>query len=110
MAPIGVQRETKAGHGVSFGPMRKNLKNGVPAGSQKPGSAARGRDLWRAGKTSDSEKSIAKHWGKRYAGQMAKTGAVKKGGLLRGKFSQGRPRPLRLSVKERRSDAAIKKT
>ena len=44
-----------------------------------------------------------------YVGKIAKTRAVRKGGLLRGKVSQGRPRPLRHGVKERRSDTAKQK-
>ena len=32
-----------------------------PSGDPKKGSAAQGRDLWGCGKTSHSEKSIAKH-------------------------------------------------
>ena len=51
------------------------------------------------GKTPHSEKSIAKHSGKPHFGNMAKSRAVRKGGLLRGKVSQGRPHPLRHSVK-----------
>ena len=56
-------------------------------------------DLWGAGKSVDSERSVAKHWGKRSSGEAAKTEAVRKGELLRGKVSQGRPHPLRHSVK-----------
>ena len=37
--------------------------------------------------------------GKRHSGNTAKTGAVRKGELLRGKVSQGRPHPLRHGVK-----------
>ena len=57
-------------------------------------SAAPGLLLWRAGKKSHSEKSIAKPKGKRTFGTTAETGAVRKGELLRGKVSQGRPHPL----------------
>jgi hypothetical protein len=55
--------------------------------------------MWRAGKTSRGEKSIAKTVGKRHPGNMAKTGAVRKGGLLRGKVSQGRPHPLSIALR-----------
>ena len=64
----------KAGHGVSFGPMRKNMKNGVRAGSQKQGSAAQGLDLWRCGKTSHSEKSITNTLGKTPFRQTSENG------------------------------------
>ena len=66
--------DTKAGHGVPFGPMRKKVKNGIPAGSQKPGSAAQGLDLWGPGKTSHSEKSIAKTLGKTPFRQTSENG------------------------------------
>ena len=65
-----------------------------------------GAYLWGEGKTSHSEKSIAKHWVKHYFGNIAQTGAVRKGEFLRGKVSQGRPHPLRLGVKVLRSDSA----
>ena len=45
--------------------------------------------MWCAGETSLFEKSIAKPMEKRDFGNIAKTGAVRKGGLLRGKVSQG---------------------
>ena len=67
----------------------------APGGPPKRNSAAWGLDLWRAGKTSHSEKSIAKQLGKHHFGKIAQTGAVRKGELLRGKVSQGRPHPLR---------------
>ena len=50
------------------------MKNGVPAGSQKQGSAARGLDLWGFGKTSHSEKSIAKTLGKTPFRQTSENG------------------------------------
>ena len=74
--------------------------------SSKRNTAAPGRTLWRAGKTTHSEKSIAKHWVKHTFEGIAKTRAVRKGELLRGMVSQGRPDPLRHSVKVLRSDAA----
>ena len=55
--------------------------------------------LWRAGTTTDSEKSIGKREGKRRFGNIAQTKAVRKGEFLRGKVSQGRPHLLRHSVK-----------
>ena len=55
--------------------------------------------VWGAGKTTHSEKSIAKHVGKRHFGKIAQTGAVRKGGLLRGKVSQGRPHPLSFALR-----------
>ena len=63
----------------------------VPADPQKRNSAAEGLVLWGFGKTSHSEKSMAKHTGKRNSGKIAQTGAVRKGELIRGKVSQGRP-------------------
>ena len=62
--------------------------------------------MWGLGKTSHSEKSIAKHLVKRTFGNLAKTRAGRKGELLRGMVSQGRPDPLRHSFKELRSDSA----
>ena len=100
MVPIGAQRGTKAGHGVSFGPMRKKLEKWGPSRVSKTGVGGTGTTLWGFGKTSHSEKSIAKTLGKRHFGKLAKTGAVRKGELLRGKVSQGRPHPLRHGVKE----------
>ncbi len=47
---------------------------------------------------------MAKHWAGRHFGNIAKTRAVRKGELLRGMVSQGRPDPLRLGVKVLRSD------
>ena len=60
--------------------------------------------MWGASKTSHPEKSIAKHQVKHTFGNIAKTRAVRKGELLRGMVSQGRPDPLRLGVKVFRSD------
>ena len=48
-------------HRRSHNRTKKKLKNKV----QKESSAAEGLTLWGAGKTADSEKSIAKHSGKR---------------------------------------------
>ena len=62
--------------------------------------------LWRASKTSHSEKSIAKHQVKHTFGNIAKTRAVRRRELLRDKVSQGRPHPLRHSVKVLRTDSA----
>ena len=47
---------------------------------------------------------MAKHWAGRHFGNIAKTRAVRKGELLRGMVSQGRPDPLRLGVEVLRSD------
>ena len=69
------------------------------SGSQNLGSAAQGLLLWCAGKTSHGEKSIAKPKEKRRFGKIAQTGAVRKGGLLRGKVSQGLPHPLSLALR-----------
>ena len=55
--------------------------------------------LWGAGKTPHSEKSIAKPNGKRTFGKIAQTGAVRKGELLRGMVSQGRPHPLSFALR-----------
>ena len=55
--------------------------------------------LWRAGKTTHSEESIAKPKGKRTFGKIAQTGAVRKGELLRGMVSQGRPHPLSFALR-----------
>ena len=62
-------------------------------------TGGRGRDFWEPSKTSHSETNIAKHWGKRYYGKIAQTGAVRKGELLRGKVSQGRPHPLSMALR-----------
>ena len=64
LAPIGAQRKTKAGQGASFGLMGKKHEKGVPAGSQKQGSAAQGLDMWGCDKTAHSEQSLAKTLGK----------------------------------------------
>ena len=61
MAPRGALKPVKEPH---LGQWEKSKKKGVPAGSQKQGSAAQGLDLWGFGKTSHSEKSIAKTLGK----------------------------------------------
>ena len=62
--------------------------------------------LWGAGKTSPSEKSIAKLGVKHTFGNITKTKAVRKGELLWGMVSQGRPDPFRHSFKVLRSDSA----
>ena len=62
--------------------------------------------LWGAGKTSPSEKSIAKHVVKHTFCNIAKTKAVRRRELLRDKVSQGRPHPLRHNFKVLRSDSA----
>ena len=46
-----------------------------------------------------SKEPQLKHWGKRHFGKLAKTGAVRKGELLRGKVSQGRPHPLSMALR-----------
>ena len=56
----------------------------LPAGTPNSNTAAWGLDLWGEGKTSHSEKSIAKHWVKHYFGNIAQTGAVRKGELIKG--------------------------
>ena len=66
-------------------------------------SAAGGRALLRAGKTSPSEKNFVKRLGKNTFGNIANAKAVRKGKLLRDMVSQGRPHPLRLGVKVFRS-------
>ena len=62
--------------------------------------------MWRASKTPHSEENQAKHWVKHTFGHLATTRAVRKGELLRGMVSQGRPDPLRHSFKVLRSDSA----
>ena len=59
-----------------------------------------------AGKTSHSEKSIAKPWVKHTFGNLATTRAVRNGELLRDMVSQGRPHPLRPCFKVLRPDSA----
>ena len=71
----------------------------APPGVLKRRLGGTGTNFWRAGKTTHSEKNIAKRKGKRRFGNMAQTRAVRKGDFLRGKVSQGRPHPLRHSVK-----------
>ena len=58
-----------------------------------------GTNLWGADETTHSEKSMPKHVGKQRFGNIAQTKSVRKGDFLRGKVSQGRPHPLRHSVK-----------
>ena len=58
------------------------------------------------GLVSQSQKSIAKHLVKHTFGNLAITRAVRKGALLRGMVSQGRPDPLRHSFMVLRSDSA----
>ena len=65
--------------------------------------------MWRAGKTSHSEKSIAKRWVIHTFGNLAKTRAVRKGGLLRGKVSQGRPHPLSIALRSEGQTLNLKK-
>ena len=65
--------------------------------------------LWRAGKTPHSEENRAAMQVKHTFGNLAKTRAVRKGELLRGMVSQGRPDPLRHSFKVLRSDSAKSK-
>ena len=71
----------------------------VPAGPSNKKVGGRGPQLWRPGKTSHSEKSMANTQAERYSSKIAQTGAVKERKLLRGKVSQGRPHPLRLRFK-----------
>ena len=71
----------------------------TPAGSKNQGPAARGLTLWGCGKSSCS----AKTWGftivKQAFRNMAFSMAVRKGELLRGKVSQGRPHPLSMALR-----------
>jgi len=71
----------------------------APPGVLKRRTGGTRPNLWGASETTHSEKSIAKRQGKRRFGNMAQTQAVRKGEFLRGKVSQGRPHPLRHSVK-----------
>ena len=77
------------------------------SGSKKRGRRHRAR-LWPLGKTSHSEKSIAKPQVKHTFGNLAKTRAVRKEELFRSLVSQGRPDSLRHSCKFKvlRSDSA----
>ena len=84
---------------------QKRLKI-VPVPTLKKGAGGRVAHLWGAGKTSHSEKNIAKQWVKHTFGNLAKTRVVRKGELLRGMLSQGRPDPLKQSFKVLRSDSA----
>ena len=80
-------------------PTKKTRKPRVPK-SEIGGTRAQ---LWRAGKTANSDKSIAKvslnTEENANPAKLHKTRAVRKGELLRGKVSQGRPHPLRHGVK-----------
>ena len=62
-----------------------------------------GATFWGASKTADSEKSIAKvslNIGENAnPAKWRKTRAVRKGELLRGKVSQGRPHPLSMALR-----------
>ena len=60
LAPIGAQRGTKAGQGASFGPMGKKPEKWTPSRVSKTGVGGTATTLWGCGKTSHSEKSIAK--------------------------------------------------
>ena len=60
----------------------------------------------RSGKTLLSEENMCNTWAKRTFGNIAKTVAVRKGELLRGMVSQGRPDSIRHSFKVLRSDSA----
>ena len=84
-----------------FGPIQKNMKIVAPGGVSNLTSAAWGLMVWGEHKTSHSEKSTSKAGGKRRFGKMAETGAVRKGGLLRGKVSQGRPHPLSIALRSK---------
>ena len=59
-------------------------ENRGPGGVSKTGVGGIGLDLWGCGNSSHSENIGAKHMGKAYSGNIALTGAVRKGGLLRG--------------------------
>ena len=75
--------------------MRKTSKQHPPKG----GVGSTGTHLWGPRKTPLSGKSMQKPMGKRPFRKTAQTGAVRKGGLLRGKVSQGRPHPLSLALR-----------
>ena len=77
---------------------------------EKGGVGSMSSTLWGRGKTPLSGKSIQKHVGKRHFRKTAQTGAVRKGGLLRGKVSQGRPHPLSLALRCEGQTLGKKKT
>ena len=84
--------------GSSFRLMDKNIKI-VLQRDLKNRSGGLGKYFWGAGKTSYSEKSIAKHWGKRDFGSIVQTRVVGKGEFLRGKVSEGRPDALSMALR-----------
>ena len=63
---------------------KKGKEHSSHPGGVKSDIGSRVATLWRAGETSHSEKSVAKHWGKHTFGNLAETRAVGKGELLRG--------------------------
>ena len=74
--------------------------------SSKTEGLRRGPYLWVPSKMLFSQKHIADTLVKRIFGNLAKTRAIRKGKLLRGMVSQGRPDPLRHCFKVVRSDSA----
>ena len=58
-----------------------------------------GAGFWGASKTVLSVKNIVKLSGKHYFAEIAKTVAVRKGELLRGKVPWGRPHPLSIALR-----------
>ena len=67
---------------------------GCPPGPPKPTRRHARLDLWRCGKTPHSEEKWSKPYGKTLFWQSCVFLAQWKGGLLRGKVSQGQPHPL----------------
>ena len=71
-----------------------------PTGAPKKQGRRPGRRVfWGYSKTSYSEQSIAETLAKTTFRNIALTGAVRKGELLRGKVSQGRPHPLSMALR-----------
>ena len=71
----------------------------MPPGSPKTGAAVWWLDLWGAGKMPFSEEKWSKPHGKTLFWQSCVFLAQWKGGLLRGKVSQGSTSPLKPCVK-----------
>ena len=71
----------------------------MPPGSPKTGAAVWWLDLWRAGKMPFSEETWSKPYGKTLFWQSCVFLAQWKGGLLRGKVSQGSTSPRKPCVK-----------
>jgi hypothetical protein len=86
--------------------LNKMLKQ-TPIWGSKRELGGMGTYFWALGKSLHSEKSRAKHWVKHTFGNIAKTRAVRKGELVRGMVSQGRPDLLRLGLKVLSSDSEV---